>query len=225
MSQIHHRRHSPHPLVETVWATQNITDGVYTATPDGSWDLIVLIEVDGTKSMMLTGQATKPMDVPYRADTNSVVISFVPGAYLPAYPGDALTDSFEILPNAEPDHFILAGQTFPFPTFENAEELVEAMIAAKVLLVDPVVYAAVTGNHKSLSGRATQRHFKQSTGLTRKSLEQIERAKEAVRQLQQGKKPSDVAADAGYTDQPHLSRSLQKIMRARPSDVDDIHKL
>jgi AraC-like DNA-binding protein len=225
MSQVHTRRESVHPLIETVWATRNVSDGIYQATPDGSWDLIVLIQADGSKSMMLTGQATKPMDVAYQAGTSSVVISFMPGAYMPAYPSDKLVDSFELLPNADTEHFLLSNHTFAFPTFDDAEGLVEAMIAANLLFADPVVYAALTGSPKAMSERSTQRHFVQSTGITQKYLTQIQRAQEAVRQLQQGKKPSDVAADTGYADQPHLARSLKKIMAAKPSSVDDIHKL
>jgi AraC-like DNA-binding protein len=220
MAQIHTRRDSSHPLIDTIWATQNISDGVYLATPDGSWDLIVLVQPDGTKSMMLTGQATKPMDVPYKGGTNSVVISFAPGAYMPAYPSKKLVDSYEMLPNVDENHFELAGKVFAFPTFENAEKLVDAMVAAKILLADPVVYA-----QHAASTRSVQRHFAESAGITQKGLSQIERAQEAVRQLQSGKKPSDVAADTGYTDQAHLARSLRKIMGVKVSDVGEIHKL
>jgi hypothetical protein len=224
MSQIHTRRSSLHPLVDTVWATQNISDGVYSATPDGSWDLIVLIQSDGSKQMMITGQATKPMDVPYQKDTSSVVISFVRGAYVPAYKGK-LVDSFEILPNLDAEHFILCGKTFEFPSYETAEEHVEALIDAGLLLADPVIYAANDPGTWAASKRSYQRHFAEHTGMSEKSFEQIERAKSAVRQLQDGKNPRDVAADVGYSDQPHLARSLKKIMGVKPSGVDDIHKL
>lgn len=220
MSQVHTKRGSKHPLLDTIWHTQNIEDGVYSATPDGSWDLIVLVQPDGAKSMMLTGQATKPMDVPYKKGTSSVVLSFAPGAYMPAYPAKKLVDSFEILPNADATHFLLSGHAFAFPTFASAETLVEAMVAAKLLLADPIVYAAKVG-----SDRSKQRHFAASTGLPAKTLTQIERAQEAVRQLQKGKTPRDVAADTGFTDQPHMAKSLKKIMGVNPSQVDDIHKL
>lgn len=225
MSQIHRNRKSNHPLVETVWATQNIADGVYTATPDASWDLIVLMQSDGSKSMMLTGQSTKPMDVPYTKGTNSVVISFIPGAYLPAHPAKQLLDSFEMLPNADEDHFILAGEIFAFPTFDTVEQLVESMIKAGVLLVDPVVYSTMINKKWAASDRSVQRHFSKNAGLTQKYIEQIIRTQEAVRQLQQGKTPRDVAADTGFYDQPHLARSLKKIMNTKLSQVDDIHKL
>lgn len=224
MSQLHTRRPSPHPLVDTVWATRNISDGVYSATPDGSWDLIVLIQPDGGKQMMITGQATKPMDVPYQKDTSSVVISFARGAYIPAYAGK-LVDSFEILGNTDAEHFILCGETFAFPSYDTAEKLVESLVASKLLLADPVIYTADNTNTWAASKRSHQRHFAEHTGISEKSFAQIERAKKAVRQLQGGKPVRDVAADTGYSDQPHLTRSLKKIMGVRPSDVDDIHKL
>lgn len=220
MTQIHRSRKSAHPLIDTVWHSRNVTDGIYSATPDGSWDLIVMVQADGSRAMMLTGQATKPSDVPYTAGTQSIVISFAPGAYMPAYPAKKLVDSFEILPNADADHFVLSGHTFAFPTFDNAEELVEQLIAAKLLYADSIVHGAYR-----TSKRSAQRHFAENTGLTQKSFTKIERAQEAVRQLKAGKKPSDVAADVGYTDQSHLARDLRTIMGVKPSDVDGIHKL
>jgi len=224
MSQIHTHRDSPHPLVDTVWATQNISDGIYSATPDGSWDLIMLNMQDGARHMMITGQATKPMDVPYQKNTSSVVISFARGAYIPAYAGK-LVDSFEMLPNTDAEHFALCDNMFVFPTYENAEELVEALVESGLLIADPIIYTANESNAWAASKRSHQRHFAKRTGISEKSFEQIERAKNAVRQLQGGKAPRDVAADTGYSDQPHLARSLKKIMGVKPSDVDDIHKL
>ncbi|HJP81277.1 MAG TPA: helix-turn-helix domain-containing protein [Candidatus Saccharimonadales bacterium] len=225
MTQIHTRRDSPHSFIGTVWRTQNVEDGIYLATPDGSWDLIVLIQKDGSKSMMVTGQATKPMNVPYQAGTSSVVISFAPGVYLPSLPGDSLVDSFIMLENSDTDHFLIDGYGFAFPTFENAETLVERMAAIGLLAIDSVVQSVQDGSPKALSRRATQRHFSKSTGITQKDFEQIERAKEAIRELRRGKKASAVAADMGFVDQSHLTKSLKKIMGVTPLDVGDVHKL
>src|SRR5688500_15952150 len=115
-TQIHHRRSTDNPYIDTIWQTQNIGDGIYTATPDGSWDLIVMIHQDGRRHMVITGQATKPMDIPYNAGTGSIVISFAPGAYMPQYPAEQLLDSFEVLPNFDENHVMIAGHTFSFPT-------------------------------------------------------------------------------------------------------------
>ncbi len=225
MSQIHKSRDSEHPLIETVWQTKNTADGVYQATPDASWDLIVLIAADGSKQMMITGQATRPMQVPYQKGTGSVVISFVAGAYMPHYPAENLLDQVEMLPNFDADHFSMAGHTFPFPTFENAEDLVEQMIKLHILKYDEIVGGILTEDPKAISERAQQRHFKKSTGLSQKYLEQIKQAQSAVSLLQQGKKPVDVAHDTGYSDQSHMAKSLKKIMDTKPSKVQHIHKL
>jgi AraC-like DNA-binding protein len=213
-------------FIETVWKTHNLSDGIYTATPDAAWDLILAINPDGSKFVFIAGQATKPSDIPYKANSSSVVISFIPGAYMPAYPGDTMLDSIEMLPNFDDEHFMLAGHTFAFPTYENAEELVDKLVNLRILKLDTIVDVATRSTKKpALSERAIQRHFTRTTGLTHKYLSQIQRAKDAVRMLQQGKKPIDVAMEMGYTDQAHLSKSLKKIMRKKPSDVDDIHKL
>ncbi len=225
MTQIHTSRKSDYPYIETIWKTQNTGDGVYAATPDASWDLIITTEVDGTRFAFLTGQATKTTQVPYKANTSSLVISFTPGAYMPIYPGDTLLDSMELLPTIDNTHFSLAGHTFALPTYENAEELVEQFVKLGILQIDKIVDIVLQGKKPALSERAIQRRFTHTTGLTQKYLTQIQRAQRAVLLLQQGKKPLDVAMDTGFTDQAHLSNSLKKIMNKKPSDVDDIHKL
>jgi methylphosphotriester-DNA--protein-cysteine methyltransferase len=139
-------------------------------------------------------------------------------------PAKEMLNYAEFLPSEGPDHFVLAGRVFPIPTYESAEQLVELMVAAGVVRLDDVVGAAL--DPKSYAGdRTAQRHFKQTTGLTRSFLGQIRRAQEAVKQLQSGKKPADVAADLGYTDQAHLYKSIRRIMNTRPTDVDHINKV
>lgn len=225
MNQQHRSRNSSNPFIDRIWATQNLSDGIYKATPDGCWDLIVLIQKDGTRAMMLTGQASKTTMVPYEAGTGSVVISFTAGAYMPQLPGSKMLDLIEILPNADEDHFILLGHTFKIPTYDTAEALVEEMEKLGLLAMDEIVAAMLEGSPKAMSDRNMQRHFVQATGLTRKSLAQIHRSQKAVELLQAGQTPIQVASIAGYTDQSHLANTLRKLMNTRPSNVDDIHKL
>lgn len=225
MTQKHESRKSDNPYIETVWRTHNLTDGIYSATPDASWDLIIAITASGSKFALLAGQATKPQEIPYEKGSGSVVISFAPGAYMPEYPGDTLLDKTEFLPNFDENHFMLAGHTFEFPTYETAEQFVEKLVRLGILTSDKIVDDVMKGRQAALSERAVQRHFVRTTGMTQKYLEQIHRAQLAVRLLKQGEKPLDAAADAGYADQSHLAKSLKKIMHRRPSDINDIHKL
>lgn len=225
MTQKHESRKSDNPYIETIWQTHNLTDGIYSATPDASWDLIIAISSNGSKFAFLTGQATKTQDIPYKKGSSSIVISFTPGAYMPEYPGDTLLDKSEFLPNFDDEHFMLAGHTFAFPTFKNADKLVEKFVSLGILTRDKIVDDVMKGKRAALSVRAVQRHFVRTTGMTQKYLEQIHRAQLAVRLLKQGEKPLDAAADAGYTDQSHLAKSLKKIMNRKPSDITKIHKL
>jgi AraC-like DNA-binding protein len=53
----------------------------------------------------------------------------------------------------------------------------------------------------------------------------IRRAQEAVRRLKRGEPPAAVAADLGYSDQPHMIKSIKTIMGRLPSDLELVHKL
>ncbi|HEX6416034.1 MAG TPA: helix-turn-helix domain-containing protein [Candidatus Saccharimonadales bacterium] len=225
MTQIHTSRPSSHPLIDRVWMTKNTADGVYLATPDGAWDLIVMIQADGSRSLAIAGQATKPSHVPYAKDTGGVVVSFTPDAYLTQTPSETLRDSMEFLPNTDADHFEYQGRIFPFPTYDTAEDVVNEMIAEGLIASDELIRSLQDGVPKAASTRAFQRHFLKATGLTQKQFQQIKRAQEAVTLLKEGKKPIEAALDAGYSDQPHLAKSLGKIMESKPSNVDHIHKL
>lgn len=225
MTQRHTSRFSTNPLIDRVWHSENIADGIYIATPDCAWDLLALTLQDGTRTMMLAGQQTKYLDVPYTAGTSAVVISFTASAYLAGFQGDELVDATIMLPSDETSRFILLGHAFEFPEYETAEELVKSMIGAGILKQDDMVASVLEGRLKAMSSRTMQRHFHEVTGISRKTLAKIRRAQEAVRMLQTGTATAEVAAEVGYTDQSHLTKDLKKIMGSGTSTTDHIHKL
>lgn len=99
------------------------------------------------------------------------------------------------------------------------------MLDKKLLASDAVVESVMRGTPKAASKRSIERHFKTATGLSPKKLANIQRAQQAVRMLKEGKNPSSAAADAGYYDQPHLTKELKQLMGSRPSDVDDVNQV
>ena len=225
MTQIHESRESLNPLIDRVWHTENIKDGVYIATPDCAWDLLALTLKDGTRMMMLAGQQTKFLEVPYIAGTSAVVISFTASAYLAGLKGDELVDATIMLQNKDARHFILLDHSFAFPDYETAEDLVGAMVGVGILKQDDVVASVLEGQPKAMSSRTMQRHFHMVTGISRKSLDKIRRAQDAVKMLQAGTATAEVAAEIGYTDQAHLTKDLKKIMGSGTSETAHIHKL
>lgn len=220
MTQKHSRRSSSHPWIDTVWQTVCLTDGIYKATPDGSWDLIFRVIPGQDPVVFLTGQGKEPVDVPYVAGEYGVVISFAAHVYV----SEGAKAPLQFLP-VEQDRFILNGVALPLPSFENAEDLTDRMLAAGRLRSDDVVAKAFTANPKAASKRSVQEHFKKVTGITQQDFQLIRRAQEAVRRLKAGDKPVTVAADLGYTDQPHMIKSIKKIMGHLPSNLEAVHKI
>jgi hypothetical protein len=224
MVQKHVRRSSAHPWIDTIWQTVCLSDGIYRATPDGSWDLILSVAPEGERLVFLTGQATEPVDVPYNEGEHSVVISFAAHVYLSQDKEVRTGPMLRFLPVDE-DCFILDGVRLPLPSFENAEELTDQMVTAGLLKSDDVVAKAFTAKPKAASRRTVQQHFKKTTGITQKDFELIRRAQEAVRRLKGGDRPAAVAAELGYSDQPHMIKSIKKIMGHLPSNLEDVHKI
>jgi hypothetical protein len=224
MVQKHTGRTSHHPWIDTVWQTVCLSDGIYKATPDGSWDLILSVAPDGQAMVFLSGQATEPVDVPYCACEHSVVISFAAHVYLAQDKEVRTGAAIRLLP-VDDDKFNLDGVELPLPTFSNAEQLVEKMVDANLLRSDDMVAKAFTATPKAASKRSVQQHFKKTTGITQKDFQLIRRAQDAVRRLKAGEKPAAVAAELGYTDQPHMTKSIKKIMGHLPSDLETVHKI
>jgi methylphosphotriester-DNA--protein-cysteine methyltransferase len=61
--------------------------------------------------------------------------------------------------------------------------------------------------------------FLQATGLTQGHIRQVERAKRAAELLRQGSSISDTVYEAGYFDQPHLTRSLKRWIGSTPAQL------
>ena len=224
MSQIFNSRSSPLDAIDTVWTAHALADGVYNATPDGSWDLIHIEKPTGEHRVFLTGQQSQPASVPYEAGEISVVISFAAHFFLQSGPLSPDGPTIEFLP-VHAERFLLANLDLPLPTHDNAEIIASELLDAGVLRVDRIVTGALGLTNFAASERSLQRHFRETTGLSQKSFEQIQRAQEAVRLLQAGGKPADVAIAAGYADQAHMTKSIKRIMGRLPTKVGDINKV
>ncbi len=94
----------------------------------------------------------------------------------------------------------------------------------EVLFRDPVVNAVLAGQPQKLSARTVRRHFLRATGLPPKALEQISRAKRAAALLEQGVALLDVVYQAGYADQPHMTRSLKHFIGHTPAHIAQMGK-
>ena len=139
--------------------------------------------------------------------------------YLPLLPPERLVDGQIDLPVVSRNAFWFSGSTWQLPNYENADTCIDWLARQGLLVYDPVVDAALQGPSKGCDPRTAQRHFRRSTGLTQSTTWHIERARYATSLLQEGVSILDTVLEAGYFDQPHLTRSLRRYIGQTPAQI------
>lgn len=218
MSFTYQDRLSDSPFVETIWHTQSEKDGCYLAVADGSWDMLILRE-KGRIRLSVWGPMTKATPMLYSEGSQYMGIRFKLGTYLTHVPPKDLLDTGRLLPEATCNAFWLGSSTWEFPDYENVEVFINRLVRNGLLERDPVVGAVLKGESPDLSLRSVQRRFLYTTGLTHVYLKQIQRAHHAKALLQQGMPIMETAYHLGYTDQPHMTRSLKHFIGQTPAQI------
>jgi AraC-like DNA-binding protein len=134
-------------------------------------------------------------------------------------PAQTLVDKEVNLPEACHQSFWLNCSTWQFPDFENADTFVNRLVQEGLLLCDPIVDAVLNDQRADMSLRSVQRHFLQATGMTYKTIQQIERARQAATLLEQGIPILDAVHETGFYDQSHLTNALQRLMGQTPAQI------
>ena len=154
----------------------------------------------------------RPLSCP--PDSEYFGVDFRLGAYLPMFPPAGLVDLQDaVLPTLPGGRVLLDGDAWEMPTPKNVDVFVDRLVRAGLLVVDPLVEDLRHGDVRGMPERTAQSRFVRAVGLSRRKLHVIERARRAARQLRAGTPIADVVFDAGYHDQPHLTRSLRGVGR------------
>jgi hypothetical protein len=186
--------------------------------PDGGWDLVFMRRSGGLQ-VLQTGVITKPVKLDYAPGDEYLAITFRPGVFMPKIAAHTMVDRGVLLGPPAAGRFHLGAETLEVPTFENAESMVTRLIARGVLALDDVVDDVLRGRSKIVEPRTVQRHFERAVGVTAKQLSMIHRAQEAARMLAQGTPAAKVAAQLGYSDQSHMTRSLKHLLGSTPARI------
>jgi AraC-like DNA-binding protein len=212
-------RPSDSPFVERIWCAQSERIGDLLSIAMSRWEMVVSRYQDKTY-MTVRGPETQATSLPVTiVGTEFFGIRFKVGTVMPHLPASTLVDGDVDLPDASSKSFWLNGSAWQFPSYENADTFVERLAHEDLLARDPVVEAALQGQLKDLSIRTARRHFLRTTGLTQKTIHQIERARYATVLLQEGMSILDVVYAAHYFDQPHLTRSLKHFIGQTPTQI------
>ena len=212
-------RGSDSPFVERVWRSHSERAGVFHSIAATAWNIVVT-RLHGKTFFTVRGPESRATMADLPAEGEWFGIRFRVGTFMPLFRCADLRDRNDLtLPNATKRSFWLDGSAWDFPDFENAEAFVDRLVRAGLIAFDPVVERAIHGELQNLSTRTEQRRVLQITGLTRGAVWQIERARRATLLLARGTPILDVVSEAGYFDQAHLSRSMQRFVGLTPARI------
>jgi AraC-like DNA-binding protein len=219
MDLIFDSRDSDSPFVEGIYRTQTERPGEFISAAEYRWEMVVM-RYQGRSSIALRGPETKATQADYPAGAEFFGIIFKPGTYMPHLPIKTLRDRKDMtLPEATNQSFWLLGMAWQMPNFENADTFVQRLVREDLLVRDPVVEAVLHEQQPDYSTRSIQRRFSYVTGLTLKTMQQIQRAQAAVTLLQQGTPILDTSYQLGYFDQSHLSNALKRFYGQTPAQI------
>ncbi len=212
-------RPSDSPFVERIWRCHSEWAHPFLSIAASRCELVVS-RFEGEISVTMRGPETiaTPMgDCPGGGEWFCIILK--PGTYFPLLPTGKLVDRGVDLPIVSRNSFSLFGSAWQLPDYDNADTFIDWLVRKDLLARDPLVDAALHGHLKGCEPRTVQRHFLHATGLTQSMARQIDRARYATYLLQQGVSILDTVEQAGYFDQPHMTRSLRHFIGQTPGQI------
>jgi len=211
-------RPSDSPFVERIWMTQSERASSFTSISTVFWSMVIS-KWRGHITISLHGPETGATCKEFPTEGEWLGIAFKLGTFVPHISPSSLTDGNIVLPGISGRSFSLCHSAWQFPNYENADTFVDRLVREGVLIHDPLMEAVHQGQSSSLSLRTIQYRFLRSTGLSQRTIRQIERARYATSLLKQGVSIFDTVCEAGYSDQPHLTRSLKHFIGYTPAEI------
>jgi len=222
MDFISEGRPSDSPFVEMISHARSEGTGTFVSPAAIHWDMLLMRYREET-TFTVQGPETKATLTSAPSDAEWLVITFKLGTFMPDLLPIRLLDRHHVnLPGATGKSFWLYGSTWEFPTYENADTFVNRLVRAGLVMRDPLVDEVMQNYSLDLSPRALQYRFRRATGLTHKTVQQIERARQAATLLEQGCPILDTAYQLGYFDQSHLTNSLRRYVGQTPAQISRV---
>jgi len=206
------------PFVERIWRTRSAPYAQFISIAASHWQIVVWRQA-GETHVTLRGPETTATAVPIPPGAEFLGMEFKVGAHLTGAAMEALVDRDFTLPPGLAGSFRLDGSTWDIPDYDNADVFVNRLASRGLIASDPLVADLLQGRAAELTRRSVERRVRRATGLTLGRIRQIKRANEAAALLEQGATILDTVARAGYADQPHLTRSLQRFVGRTPGQI------
>ncbi len=224
MNTTYEERLSDSPYVERI-GTFRVETAYTRSCPANILCNMLLVRYKGRTSLSVWGPETKFGVMDYPADAEFLFIAFKLGTFLPRFPMVKLVDTGITLPDATSQSFWLNSSSWQYPTYQNADTFVDWLVRDGLLVREPIVDAVLQDHPLDMTSRTVRHRFLRATGLTKSYIHQLERAQQAVALLEQGVSILDTVYQAGYADQPHLTRSLKRLFGQTPAQIARMRQL
>jgi hypothetical protein len=218
MSLNYEERLSDSPYVEKVTHGWTTGQGSTIRPAEVNWHMILTRHSGGTHFMLVGPWETSGVAA-WGGEAEILWIKLKLGTFMPHLPTKDILETERTLPDASSHSFWLKGSAWQFPDYENADTFVQKLVHEDVLAYDPLVNAVLQAKPQDLSPRTVRHRFLRATGLPQGHILQFERARQAESLLQQGHSILDTVHEAGYFDQPHLTRSLKQFIGYTPAQI------
>ena len=218
MSLFYEERPSDSPYIESITRGQTLCADSVIRPAESRWHMVIVRQQDATR-LLIVGPWTTAGVTSYTAGAELLWIRFSLGTFMPHVGTRQFLDVETILPRAAAQSFWLKQAAWQFPSYENVETFVSRLVREDVLVRDPVITAAIEQQPHDLASRTVRDRFLRATGQTHSHIRQLERAQMAAALLRQGVSIPDTMYEAGYFDQPHLTRSLKRFVGYTPAQI------
>ncbi|MBC7877851.1 MAG: helix-turn-helix transcriptional regulator [Anaerolineales bacterium] len=218
MSITHEQRLSDSPYVDTVTHGWTMSDGSSIRPAESNWHM-VFVKLQGHTHSLVVGPLPTSGKVSWGEGAEILWIKFKLGVFMPHLPVQDFLDVERPLQEVASKSFWLKNVAWKLPDFENADTFVNQLVRDEILVLNPVVNAMLNDELPDVSSRTMRHHFLRATGLTRSRIFQMKQAQQAKTLLQQGVSILDTVYEAGYFDQPHLTRSLKQFIGYTPAQI------
>jgi AraC-like DNA-binding protein len=207
-------------FVESIWYSQSEEAGSFTSIATTRSEMVFTLH-QGVTTLYLRGPETKATVADAPANAEFFGITFKLGVFIPDLPPVALVDQHPRLPLATKQSFWLGDQTIALPQFSQANDFIQHLERQKLIRYEPLVDTMLLGQLEKtrINLRTLQRRFQYATGLSHRTVKQIERARIALGLLESGVPIFDVIDKLGFTDQPHLTKTLKERIGLTPAQI------
>ena len=218
MSIIFEQRASDSPYIESITHGRTISAGSSIRPAECHWHM-VFVKEHGRFHPIVVGPLQAAGVATWGEGAEILWVKFRLGTFMPHLPARNQLDIETPLPDAAFQSFWLKGSVWQFPTHENIDVFVNRLVRDEILVRDSVVDTALKDHPQDVPSRTVRHRFLRTTGLTQGHIRQIERAQRAAEMLRQGFSILDTVYETGYSDQPHLTKSLKQFVGYTPAQL------